>query len=308
MVDMNTFLTALYVMVDDFCKSQSPAEVRPGRKAALSRSEVVTLAIFGQWYRFRSQRDFYRFARQKLHSAFPTLPHRTQYNRLVRSNHAAIVGFFLYLIELLEARQVAYEILDTTGVPVRNGKRRGRGWLSMDAEIGMCTRLRWYFGFRLLISTTPEGVVTGFGFAEGNVKEHPLAEMMFALRRANPCPIPSVGAPALGYYVADGGFAGWRPRKHWREAYGADVIAPPQTNSLIEWTSDVRRWLIRHRQIVETVFEKLIGFFRLDKERNHELDGFQVGLAAKMALHNFCIWLNKHMGRDPLAFADLLGW
>jgi hypothetical protein len=31
-------------------------------------------------------------------------------------------------------------------------------------------------------------------------------------------------------------------------------------------------------------------------------------LSAKVALHNFCVWLNKHHGRPPLAFADLLGW
>jgi len=25
-------------------------------------------------------------------------------------------------------------------------------------------------------------------------------------------------------------------------------------------------------------------------------------------LHNFCLWLNLQLGRDPLAFADLLDW
>jgi hypothetical protein len=49
MVDVDTFLTILYVMVDDFCKASLPPESRPGPQAALSRSEVVTLALFGQW-------------------------------------------------------------------------------------------------------------------------------------------------------------------------------------------------------------------------------------------------------------------
>ena len=65
MVDTDTFLTTLYVMVDDFCKSELPLEKEPGPEAALSRSEVVTLSIFGQWSRFRNQRDFYRFALDK---------------------------------------------------------------------------------------------------------------------------------------------------------------------------------------------------------------------------------------------------
>jgi hypothetical protein len=53
----DTFLTALYVMVDDFCHSQPP-KGRPGSQASLSNSEVITLAIFARWGRFASERDF----------------------------------------------------------------------------------------------------------------------------------------------------------------------------------------------------------------------------------------------------------
>ena len=49
MVDVDTFLTTLYVMADDFCKTSLPPELPPGPPAALSRSEVVTLVMFGQW-------------------------------------------------------------------------------------------------------------------------------------------------------------------------------------------------------------------------------------------------------------------
>ena len=46
MVDTDTFLTALYVMADDFCKSQLPAGPVPGPKPSLTASEVITLVIF----------------------------------------------------------------------------------------------------------------------------------------------------------------------------------------------------------------------------------------------------------------------
>jgi len=62
------------------------------------------------------------------------------------------------------------------------------------------------------------------------------------------------------------------------------------------------------RQIVETVYDKLQNTFRLGRERPHDLSGFQARLAAKVALHNFCIWLNQQLGRERLAFADLLDW
>jgi hypothetical protein len=60
MVEIDTFLTTLDVMVDDFCKTSLPHEGGPGPQASLSRNAVVTLAIFGQWQDLDSERGFYR--------------------------------------------------------------------------------------------------------------------------------------------------------------------------------------------------------------------------------------------------------
>ena len=128
MVDTDTFLIILYVMVDDLCKSQLPPERRPGPKASLTRSEVLTLAIFGQWAHFQSEHGFYRYARCHLHAAFPTLPHRTQFNRLLPRHRDAIVAFSLHLVEVLGARHCPCEALDGSAVPTRDVKGRGAGW------------------------------------------------------------------------------------------------------------------------------------------------------------------------------------
>jgi hypothetical protein len=308
MIDTDTFLTTLYVMVDDFCKSQLPDENQPGRKASLSRSEVITLAVFSQWERFRSERDFYRYAQRHLREVFPTLPHHGQFNRLVRRHRDAISAFFLHLVDCLQGRKCAYEALDTSGVATRDCKRRGRGWLPGLANIGWSNRLGWYHGFHLLTSVNPEGIVTGFAFAPASAKDQPMAEAFFALRRYPDARLPTTGRPALGPYVADKGFVGRPNKERWLLLYGAQVISPQQNNSRFAWPKAWRRFVSSVRQIVETVYEKLHRTFRLDRERPHDLSGFQARLAAKIALHNFCIWLNEKLGRPKLAFADLVDW
>jgi hypothetical protein len=116
MVDVDTFLTALYVMVDDFCQSR-PRKEHPGPDASLSPSEVITLAIFARWSRFSSERDFYRYATSHLKGAFPTLPDRSQFNRLVRSRTELIEEMALHLAEVLKACQCPYEALDSSAMP-----------------------------------------------------------------------------------------------------------------------------------------------------------------------------------------------
>src|SRR5512143_1139915 len=164
MVDSDTFLTTLYVMIDDFCKSHLAPKHRGGAPASLPPSAVLTLALFGQWQRFPSERGFYRYAQRHLRGAFPTLPDRSQFNRLLRPQQAALVAFSLSLVQRLQAQQCAYEVLDATAVPTRDAKRRGLGWLPELTDIGWSNRLGGYEDFYLLLSGNPTGVITGCGY------------------------------------------------------------------------------------------------------------------------------------------------
>ena len=132
-------------------------------KASLSESEVVTLAIFARWDRFGSERDFYRYARSCLREAFPTLPDRSQFNRLVRSHIGLIEDLISHLVTLLGVRERPYEALDSSAMPVRDAKRRGAGWLAGYADVGWSNSLGWYEGFRLLAAVDPTGAGDGFG-------------------------------------------------------------------------------------------------------------------------------------------------
>jgi hypothetical protein len=166
----------------------------------------------------------------------------------------------------------------------------------------------WYEGFHLLVAISPSGVLTGFGFAPAHVHDISLAETFLALRYAPDPRLASVGCATSRPYVGDKGFAGRENRTRWRTFYQAQVISPPTRRSRHPWPKALRRWLASIRQIVETVYDKLHNALGLDRERPHDLSGFQARLAAKAALHNFCIWLNQQLGRPNLAFADLIDW
>ena len=72
------------------------------------------------------------------------------------------------------------------------------------------------------------------------------------------------------------------------------VICPPRRNCMNDRRLSIASVaILGYNQMVETVFDKLHHAFALDRERPHQLDGFQTRLAAKVALHNFCIWLNR---------------
>jgi hypothetical protein len=82
------------------------------------------------------------------------------------------------------------------------------------------------------------------------------------------------------------------------------MVAPPQPHGKHAWPKPPGRWLSGIRQVVEMVNDRPLADFRLDTERPHDLGGLQARLAAKVALHNACLWLNRTLGRPDLAFAD----
>ena len=160
----------------------------------------------------------------------------------------------------------------------------------------------------LLLAATPAGVITGYGLAPASTKDQPLAETLFAARRAPTAALPGVGAHSATPSVVDKGFEGYDLHQHWCGDYGAAVICLPKRNSLKPWPRRLRRFVAGVRQIIETVNAKLHHAFGLSRERPHALAGAQARVAAKAALHNFCIWLNGQLGRPGLAFADLVDW
>ena len=184
MLDPETFLVELYVLADACDKAHLPPERRRGRPPALARSEVLTLALFGQWACLPSERAFDRWAARHLRPFFPPLPARPQFNRRRRQHGAAITAFAVHLGQTLAARDRSFEILDGTGVAVRNAKRRGAGWLFGLADIGKCARLGWFEGMRLLLSLSRHGAITGWASAPASTNDRTVAEAFFAQRAA----------------------------------------------------------------------------------------------------------------------------
>jgi Transposase DDE domain len=307
MADPETLLIEVYVQIDDLVGTTVLLPPRrSGPPPKLTPVETITLGIFSQWSRFRSERDFYGFAERRLRSLFPRLPHRTQFNRQLRRLGDVVAQVALALAD--SVAPAAYERLDTTAVPTRNVQRRGRGHLAGLTDIGYSPRLHWYEGLHLLLCEEPPGLITGLGVGPASANDRALAETLFAVRAAPDLRLPEVGHPHGQLYLADTGFAGAACQREWAEHYGVRVLAPPQPDSAHRWPPTERQAFARLRQPIESIVHRLLDWFRLGRERPHQLTGLRARLAAKCALNNFCILYNLRHDRPPLKIADILEW
>ena len=164
-MDLDSFLVSLYVLVDDWRRRQRPADrPKPGRPALLSASEVLTLAILAQWPRFRSERDFWRFAQAHLRSYFPRLVSQDQLNRPIRALKSELRALQSGLAGKLADPSEAYRVMDTTLVPaIVRARARREGLFAGQASFGRWrSKAEWVYGFKVALVVSPEGVVTAF--------------------------------------------------------------------------------------------------------------------------------------------------
>lgn len=289
-------LVSLYVLVDDWWKRTHPLSPRkPGRPPSLSESEVLTLAILAQWPRFRSERDFFRFADAHLREYFPDLVSHGQLNRRIRTVEPEIRALQRDLAGTLTETHEVYHVLDTTLIPAVVRVRASRkGLFAGQATFGRCaSKTEWVYGFKVALSVSPGGVITTFGLAEASSDERPIGEFLLS-------------SDGHDTYLADKGFssAGWE--RYWLEEYGALVAATPQKSARRAWPEKACRWAAGKRQLIEGVIWQLKDYFGLECHRAKTLSGLLSRLAAKVAAYTCGMCFNARLGRPIRQMANLL--
>ena len=236
-MDPDTFVTTVYVVVDDLCRDR-PDELRPnrrGRKPVLSESEVITLALLSQWHSRGSERAFLRFAARHWRSYFPLIG-QSGFNKRVRALRSRIAELALEVgkqVHRLMGTGSMYGAMDGVLVPLMRicrGRRR-RLFAPDEAAIGKGgSDRRWEYGIKLLAVVEESGCVSGFVAGPASTEERWLAEALLSWRKDPHSPQPSAAglADMLGPSHRKGGqrrgpVGGLWPAEGAGEATGGDI-------------------------------------------------------------------------------------
>lgn len=301
--------------------------IRPGPGWRLSDSEVLTLGVLAQFLPHLGERSFLNFVRFRFPGAFPTLPEQSGYNRHLHDIWGvwawlgpAIARKARELPELQSATQIIYEAVDGTGVSLMSKKRGNHSSLYGDgAAIGKGGVDRQYFyGVKLAVLVCNIGLIHGFTSGPANTEERFLFETLLRFRHNAEAEQPTADdllsilgpshrkggkrkgpsgplGPCFGAGIAqpneiifgDDGFAGQDWQAHWQTDFEIQIMNHKQAEQA-GWGA----WFSRKRQVVESVFSRLHGFFQLERPRTKSLLGWWIRLAAKIAAHNVLIILN----------------
>ncbi len=336
-MDLETFFTTLYVLVDDWYKEGIAAQMkrRVGAKPRMRDSEVLTVALAGQWrvgVPWQSERGLVRCLDAHWRGMFPTMLGRSGFNKRVRCLWGALVRLQQQVARLLDGAHHLYECVDSLPLPAfSNGQaaHQSRHWL-WQSRRGLGAYGGFFWGDQLLVSVQPGGVITGWRVGAADLNDRWLLEAFLSARSGEPRLVEPARhphtaradytPPPLGFiggfaavgqalprpYLAAGGFNGRRWQRHWWHGYQAEVITAPVYNEQPNWSPAWKRWLASHRQIIETAFARLEAVFAIKRLNAHSRWGQYTRIAAITAAYHIGLFINRWLNRPDGALATLL--
>lgn len=336
-MDLDTFITRLYVWIDDWYKAELAAQIvrRHGPEPKMSDSEVLTVAIAGQWRRgvpWDSERGVVRYMQTSGRQWFPNMLKRSRYNERVRNLCTVFMQLQQALAKQLGHAQDCYEVVDCLPLPsCSNAQAKKQGhWLWWGTWGHGGTGGGIYWGDQAIVSVTQAYAITGWLIGPAHTDDRTLLQVLLSQRQGHAAfltptpwrpwrqlaapsfvgPLSAAGsAPLAATYLGDKGFNGYRWQTHWYTHYAVSVLTPPKRDTRVKaWPRSWRRWFASCRQRVETIFAVLSQVFAVKQLRAHSRWGQWTRFALATAAFNWGLWLNRFMRRPDLSHETLIDY
>lgn len=281
---LNTLLTTLYVTLVDRVLPDLDYDRthRPGRRPALDDAELLCLAVAQHLlHGSSSESRWVRYARAHLTGMFPAMPQQSGYNKRIRAAGPLISAVITALAKDTASWHEILRLLDSTPVPCGTSRQTvKRSDLVGHAGYGYCaSHSRFFWGFRLYLVCTPDGMPVIWGLANPKIGERETTQVLLD----HDCHLVHDGQVIL----ADKGFAGKEFEAFVTDELGAHLVRPDRKDEKPRFGAlgGIRQW-------VESVFDTLKGQLGLEQHGGRTVEGVYARVAAKLLALAAGIWHN----------------
>lgn len=281
-------LLEVFCLVDDQLQALNPGRLRQrGPTPKLADSEVITMELVGEFWKLGTDQDLFRHFRRYHQAEFPALAcvHRTTFAR-----QAANLWRVKQLLQQRLAQHLAGDdplwLVDSLPIDACQFARatfcrRFAG----QADYGYChLRKRTFYGFRLHLRTSRDGVILGYQLAPARASEKAV--------------LPELGLPAGSAGVGDRNY--WSPELREKLAAGGVALLAPYYRKTRD--PDPRRsaQLSAVRYRVETTNGQLAERYGVKRTWAKDLWHLCHRVIRKILSHTALVVVNLRAGHPPL--------
>ncbi len=291
-------LTTIYALVDDWyqAKGKPMLKGKPGVKPVFSDSELLTLMLAQDYIPYPGETQYIGYIRANYGREFPKLVDQSQYNRRARG--------LRHLVEMLRREWLAQLgvddpkqlLVDTKPIPVLGYKRsKSHSDFAGSAAYGHCAaRNLNYFGYKLVMLTTLDGLPVLYDLVSANTDERDAAEVV--LQRVKDCDI-----------FGDKGFIGDEWQAQMRQHTGNRIWTGKRANQALQNPPEFDRLLGSIREHIEGTFHCIQNTGRnIERLLAKTIHGLSTRVILKVTCLVLKHLLRRNFGIDVQSFQVLL--
>lgn len=293
-INMETVLTIIFVQIDDWYQARGChlMKGKVGSKPEFSDSEVITLMVTEDYLPYPGETQYLEFIRANYLPLFPKLLDQSQFNRRARALRHLVEAMRRDWLMELGVDQATHYLIDTKPIPVVGYKRsKSRSDFRGSADYGYCvSRKLSYFGYKLVMITTLDGLPVVYDLVPANIEERQAAEAI-------------LDQVAQAEILGDKGFLGVEWQAQMLEQTGNTILTPKRKNQKIQHPAGFEGLLNRIRERIEGVFHELQNTGRnLERLLAKTVTGLVTRVIAKVTAHLLKHILRFRYGIDVQTF------
>lgn len=285
----------ILIEVQALCQALRIDQIKCGPKPQYPDSYIISLVIIRYLLGMNSERSFLRYLNNNHQTIFPRLPEQSWFNRKCRklTRSTQLIQQQLVMTHL----QDTLRIIDSTPVPV---VKRYRGASSVcfprgkQTDYGYCaSKKEYYYGVKLSLVMTEEGVITDLGIHAANTADINAAKSVLANMNTRNLIL-----------IGDKGYYDGELRTYLNNRSGRLVVPDKKRHHVFNTAEDIR--LLKKRFIVETVNSQLKDHLRIEETLARSYQGLVARLWGAVLAFTFAQYLNRQTGRPLLAVKSVL--
>jgi len=213
----------------------------------------------------------------------PYLPNQPGYHKRLKAAAPLLAAVMDYLAREVPSWHDPVRLIDATPVPCGNSRETvKRSELAGWAAYGYCAaHARWYWGLKLYLVTTPDGMPVAWCLASPKIGEREAAAELLAHAARTGALQPGLTL------IGDKGFAGRDFENLVTTGYGLHLVRPdrrdePPRHGAIGW---IRQW-------IESVNDTLKGQLDLERHGGRTTEGVYARITQRLLAMATAIWHN----------------
>jgi hypothetical protein len=285
---LSDYIINVFCIIDDiYLELFGTKGVRKaGYAPYLGDSEIISMLMVGELLGMSDNKKIWLYFKSNFLNYFPSISH-VKYK--IFNNQATNLWNVLKLIHgrlFQRFPECSLFLADGFPLPICHLARANRSHLFCDktSRSYCAAKDEHYYGFKVLLVTTEQGIPVDYAIDAANVDEREL--------------LTRTKIPAHYTVIADKGFISKELTQTLKDKHGITLITPTRKNMLHQISNRFSKLITGIRKRIETTISQLTEIFSINKTKTRSLHGLLGRINRKILAYTTALFFNYQLVKD----------